>query len=470
MATAKRNLRTTAAAGKAWGGRFRENTNRLVEAFTVSVAVDRRLYAHDIQGSIAHCRTLGKARVLSPRETNTIVRGLESVKTELDRGQFKFALHDEDIHMAIERRLTELIGPLGGKLHTGRSRNDQVALDIRLYLRDQLDRLTEQCTELQRVLLAQARTNLPIAMPGYTHLQRAQPVLFAHHLLAYVEMIERDKGRIRDARIRLNVMPLGSGALAGTNYPVDRRYTAKLLGFPAVTANSMDAVSDRDFMIETASALSIVMMHLSRLSEELILWASQEFQFVDLPDAFCTGSSMMPQKKNPDVPELVRGKTGRVYGHLMNLLVTLKALPLSYNRDLQEDKPALFDALDTVTASLNVMTELMRRLKVNRDVLTRSLQSGGLLATELADYLVERGVPFREAHGITGRIVRAALEQERELTDFSLEELLAFSDRIERGVFARLTVSAAIDRKRQIGGTARGRVEQRLKELERSLR
>ncbi|MDH4328709.1 MAG: argininosuccinate lyase [Nitrospira sp.] len=470
MATAKRNLRTTAAAGKAWGGRFRENTNRLVEAFTVSVAVDRRLYAHDIQGSIAHCRTLGKARVLSPRETNTIVRGLESVKTELDRGQFKFALHDEDIHMAIERRLTELIGPLGGKLHTGRSRNDQVALDIRLYLRNQLDRLTEQCTELQRVLLAQARTNLPIAMPGYTHLQRAQPVLFAHHLLAYVEMIERDKGRIRDARIRLNVMPLGSGALAGTNYPVDRRYTAKLLGFPAVTANSMDAVSDRDFMIETASALSIVMMHLSRLSEELILWASQEFQFVDLPDAFCTGSSMMPQKKNPDVPELVRGKTGRVYGHLMNLLVTLKALPLSYNRDLQEDKPALFDALDTVTASLNVMTELMRRLKVNQDVLTRSLQSGGLLATELADYLVERGVPFREAHGITGRIVRAALEQERELTDFSLEELLAFSDRIERGVFARLTVSAAIDRKRQIGGTARGRVEQRLKELERSLR
>jgi argininosuccinate lyase len=359
---------------------------------------------------------------------------------------------------------------LGGKLHTGRSRNDQVALDIRLYLRDQLDRLTEQCAELQRVLVTQAKANLPVAMPGYTHLQRAQPVLLAHHLLAYVEMIERDKGRIHDARIRLNVMPLGSGALAGTNYPVDRRYTAKLLGFPAVTANSMDAVSDRDFMIETASALSIVMMHLSRLSEELILWASQEFQFVDLPDAFCTGSSMMPQKKNPDVPELVRGKTGRVYGHLMNLLVTLKALPLSYNRDLQEDKPALFDALDTVAASLNVMTELMRRLKVNRDVLMQSLQSGGLLATELADYLVERSVPFREAHGITGRIVRAALEQGRELTNFSLEELRAFSDRIERGVFARLTVSSAINRKRQIGGTARGRVEQRLKELARLLR
>ncbi len=470
MATATRIRRTTAAAGKAWGGRFREDTDRLVEAFTVSVAVDRRLYAHDIQGSIAHCHTLRKARVLSPKETKTIVRGLESVKMELDRGRFKFAPHDEDIHMAIERRLTELIGPLGGKLHTGRSRNDQVALDIRLYLRDHLDRMVEQCAELQRVLVAQAKAHLPIAMPGYTHLQRAQPVLFAHHLLAYVEMIERDKGRIRDARTRLNVMPLGSGALAGTNYPVDRRYTATLLDFPAVTANSMDAVSDRDFMIETASALSIAMMHLSRLSEELILWASQEFRFVDLPDAFCTGSSMMPQKKNPDVPELVRGKTGRVYGHLMNLLVTLKALPLSYNRDLQEDKPALFDALDTVGASLNVMTELMRRLKVNREVLAQSLQSGGLLATELADYLVERGVPFREAHGITGRIVRKALEQGRELTDFSLDELRAISNRIERGVFARLTVSAAIERKRQIGGTARVQVAQRLKELERALR
>lgn len=470
MTSVKRNTRTTVAAGKAWGGRFRENTNRLVEAFTVSIATDRRLYAHDIQGSIAHCKTLEKARVLSPGETRTLVRGLDSVKTELDRGRFTFKSQDEDIHMAIERRLTELIGPLGGKIHTGRSRNDQVALDIRLYLRDQLDRLTEHSTELQRVLLAQAKDNLAIAMPGYTHLQRAQPVLFAHHLLAYVEMLTRDKGRLRDARTRLNVMPLGSGALAGTNYPVDRRYTAKLLGFPTVTTNSMDAVSDRDFMVETASALSLIMMHLSRLSEELILWASQEFQFVDLPDAFCTGSSMMPQKKNPDVPELVRGKTGRVYGHLIGLLTTLKALPLSYNRDLQEDKPALFDALDTVTASLNVMTELMRRLKVNRNVLDRAVQSGGLLATELADYLVERGVPFRDAHGITGRIVRAALDQDRELTDFSLEELRAFSDRIEKGVFARLTVSAAIEHKRQIGGTARRQVEQRINAWGRALR
>jgi len=391
------------------------------------------------------------------------------VKTELDRGRFRFTQQDEDIHMAIERRLTELIGPLGGKLHTGRSRNDQVALDIRLYLRDQLGQLLVHLEHFQRVLVGKARANRTVAMPGYTHLQRAQPVLLAHHLLAYVEMIERDKGRLRDASVRVNVMPLGSGALAGTNYPVDRRLIAELLGFPTLTQNSLDAVSDRDFMIEVASALAIMMMHLSRLSEELILWSSQEFRFVELPDAFCTGSSMMPQKKNPDVPELVRGKTGRVYGHLINLLTTLKALPLSYNRDLQEDKPALFDALDTVIASVDVLTELIRRLTINRDVLKQTVQSGGMLATEVADYLVTRGVPFRDAHAITGRLVRAALDQGRELTDFSLEELQAFSERIEKNLFLRLTVTAAIDRKSQVGGTARTRVEQRIKDLERML-
>lgn len=468
---ARTSGRSSAASesGKAWAGRFKQKTNRLVESFTVSVAVDRRLYPHDIQGSIAHCKTLGKARVLTASEARAIVKGLESVKTELDRGRFRFTPQDEDIHMAIERRLTELIGPLGGKLHTGRSRNDQVALDIRLYLRAELSRLVVDLEDFQRVLVAKGKVNRTVAMPGYTHLQRAQPVLFAHHLLAYVEMIERDKGRLRDASVRVNVMPLGSGALAGTNYPVDRQFTAGLLGFPSVTQNSLDAVSDRDFMIEVASALSITMMHLSRLSEELVLWSSQEFQFVELPDAFCTGSSMMPQKKNPDVPELVRGKTGRVYGHLLNLLTMLKALPLSYNRDLQEDKPALFDALDTVSASLTIMTELMRRLTVNRDMLKRAVQGGGMLATEVADYLVARGVPFREAHAITGRLVRAALDQGRELTGFTLAELRTFSERIEKGLFARLTVTAAIDRKSQIGGTARMRVEQRMKELDRIL-
>jgi argininosuccinate lyase len=469
MGRRSRRLPQRPTSEKAWAGRFRQQTNRLVEAFTVSVAVDRRLYSYDIQGSIAHCKALGKARVLTPSETRTIVQGLGSVKTELDRGRFRFTQQDEDIHMAIERRLTELIGPLGGKLHTGRSRNDQVALDIRLYLRDQLGQLLVHLEHFQRVLVGKARANRTVAMPGYTHLQRAQPVLLAHHLLAYVEMIERDKGRLRDASVRVNVMPLGSGALAGTNYPVDRRLIAELLGFPTLTQNSLDAVSDRDFMIEVASALAIMMMHLSRLSEELILWSSQEFRFVELPDAFCTGSSMMPQKKNPDVPELVRGKTGRVYGHLINLLTTLKALPLSYNRDLQEDKPALFDALDTVVASVDVLTELMRRLTVNRDVLRQAVQGGGMLATEVADYLVTRGVPFREAHAITGRLVRAALDQGRELTSFSLEELQTFSERIEKSLFLRLTVTAAIDRKSQVGGTARTRVEQRMKDLERML-
>lgn len=470
MAKRRHQAGAMTRVGKAWAGRFRERTHPLVESFTASLATDRRLYEHDIQGSIAHCKTLQKAGILSNQETRTIVRGLELVKHELDQGQFRFTPQDEDIHMAIERRLTELIGPLGGKLHTGRSRNDQVALDIRLYLRQQLDHLLQQCVEFQRTLVAKAKANLSVPMPGYTHLQRAQPVLFAHHLLAYVEMIERDKGRLRDARARLNVMPLGSGALAGTNYPVDRSYTATLLDFPAVTANSLDAVSDRDFAIEVASALSILMMHLSRLSEELVIWASQEFRFVDLPDAFCTGSSMMPQKKNPDVPELVRGKTGRVYGHLINLLVLLKALPLSYNRDLQEDKPALFDAVETAASCLHIMTELMSRLTVNRGAIEKAVCASGLLATELADYLVERGVPFREAHEITGRIVLAALEQGRELTDFSLEELRRFSGRIDNDVFARLTVDAAIDRKRQVGGTARRQVSRRLKELERLLR
>lgn len=469
MAQQKGRTGRRAVADKAWGGRFRAKTHRLVEAFSGSVGFDRRLYAQDIQGSVAHSKTLERAGVLTRGETRTIVRGLASVKAELDRRRFRFLSSDEDIHMAIERRLTELIGPLGGKLHTGRSRNDQVALDIRLYLREQLDQLVEQLREFQRVLLAKAKANQTVAMPGYTHLQRAQPVLVAHHLLAYVEMLERDKERLRDARARLNVMPLGSGALAGSNYPIDRRYTASLLGFPALTQNSLDAVSDRDFMIEVAAALAIIMMHLSRLSEELILWSSQEFHFVDLPDAFCTGSSMMPQKKNPDVPELVRGKAGRVYGQLMNLLTVLKALPLSYNRDLQEDKPALFDALDTVQASVQILTELVRRVKLNREALRRAVSGGGMLATEVADYLVTRGMPFREAHAITGRVIRAALNQGRDLADFSLEELRTFSDQFEKGVLSRLGVMAAIDRKAQIGSTARMRVDRRIKELERML-
>jgi argininosuccinate lyase len=345
-----------------------------------------------------------------------------------------------------------------------------VALDLRLFLRDVLSTLMGQLQEFRRVLVGQARAHLDVVMPGYTHLQRAQPVLLAHHFLAYVEMFDRDRGRLHDCRQRLDVMPLGSGALAGSNYPVDRRYTAALLEFPAVTQNSLDAVSDRDAVVETLSALSLIMMHLSRLSEELILWASQEFRYVDLPDTFCTGSSMMPQKKNPDVPELVRGKTGRVYGHLMGTLTLLKGLPLSYNRDLQEDKEALFDAVDTTGQSLALCTELMRRLVVNKTVLAEAAEGGGMLATELADYLVTKGVPFREAHSITGQIVRFSLEQQRPLQQLTLKDLRGFSAHFGEDVLSCLTVRGAIDRKGQIGGTARRRVEARIKELEKALK
>ncbi|MCW5797809.1 MAG: Argininosuccinate lyase [Nitrospira sp.] len=456
--------------GKAWGGRFAEQTDRLVEQFTSSIAYDRRLYPYDIQGSIAHCKTLERAGVLTGRESAQLVRGLQFVKVELDGGRFPFSPQDEDIHMAIERRLTELIGPVGGKLHTGRSRNDQVALDLRLFLRNVLSTFMKQVQEFRRVLVAQARAHMDVVMPGYTHLQRAQPVLLAHHFLAYVEMLDRDRTRLHDCRQRLNVMPLGSGALAGSNYPVDRRYTAALLEFPSVTQNSLDAVSDRDAVVEVLSTLSLIMMHLSRLSEELILWASQEFRYVDLPDTFCTGSSMMPQKKNPDVPELVRGKTGRVYGHLMGTLTLLKGLPLSYNRDLQEDKEALFDAVDTTGQSLVLCTELVRRLAVNRDVLAEAAEGGGMLATELADYLVTTGVPFREAHSITGQIVRFSLEQRRPIQRLTLKELQGFSSHFKADVLSCLTVRGAIDRKAQVGGTARRRVEARIKELEKALK
>lgn len=443
--------------------------DRLAERFTASIAFDRRLYPFDIDGSIAHCRTLAKAKVLMGSEAETLIRGLEKVRAELDEGSFHFRPEDEDIHMAIERRLTELVGQVGGKLHTGRSRNDQVVLDLRLYLREALASLSREVRHLQQSFLKLARRHLDLAMPGYTHLQRAQPVLFAHHLLAYVEMLDRDKDRLRDSMERVNIMPLGSGALAGTNYPVDRHYTAKLLGFLRVSENSLDAVSDRDFVVEVLSALAILMMHLSRLSEELILWSSQEFRFVELPDSLCTGSSMMPQKKNPDVPELVRGKTGRVYGALLGLLTTLKGLPLSYNRDLQEDKEPLFDALDTASMSVRMCAEMIKGLTVNCVAMTRAAGSGYLLATELADYLVGKGVPFREAHAVTGRIVRACLERNQDLRGLTLSDLRAFSDRFEKDALDVLTVEGALDRKAQVGGTARKRVQARLMALGRAL-
>ncbi len=388
---------------------------------------------------------------------------------EIQQGRFEFRDEDEDIHMSIERRLTQLIGPLGGKLHTGRSRNDQVALDLRLFTRDALQSLTTGLTRLQKALTVKARKHLNVLLPGYTHLQRAQPVLLAHHFLAYVDMFERDTGRFNDAFKRFNLLPLGVGALAGTNYPVDRTYTAKLLGFPAVTTNSLDTVSDRDFVVEVLNACSIVMMHLSRLSEELILWSSQEFRFVEMSDAFCTGSSMMPQKKNPDVAELVRGKTGRVYGHLMSLLTTLKGLPLSYNRDLQEDKEPLFDALDTVSDCVTLYTELIHRLSIRQDVMAQAVKSGLLYATELADYLVRKGIPFREAHAIIGNLVSHCEEQHLDLADISLQELRAHSSHFSKDALRVLSPEGATQRKSQIGGTARKQVENRLRVLEKRL-
>lgn len=455
---------------KPWAGRFRRPTDAMVEAFTSSLAVDRRLYRQDIAGSIAHCRTLQRASVLTSREAEKLIAGLRRVEREISEGRFLFVPAYEDIHMAIEARVTALVGAVGGKLHTGRSRNDQVALDLRLYLRQEVTALLAGLRRFQASLVALARRERTVVMPGYTHLQRAQPVLLAHHLLAYVEMAERDKGRLRDALRRINVMPLGSGALAGTNYPLDRAYTARLLGFPAVSQNSLDAVSDRDFVVETLAALALVMAHASRFAEELVLWSSQEFGFVELSDAFCTGSSMMPQKKNPDVPELIRAKAGRVYGHLMALLTVLKGLPLSYNRDLQEDKAPLFDAVDTVRDSLGLLTLLVGGVTVRREAMARAAREGFLLATELADYLARKAVPFRRAHAIVGRIVRDRVDRDTDFTGMTLDDLRKFSPAFEQDALAVLSVEGAVARKASIGGTARARVEARLKTWQKQLR
>ncbi len=460
--TAPPAKQATSAPPKAWTGRLAEPTHELVERFTSSLPFDQHLFEYDILGSLAHCQSLEKAKVLTRAECRSLMRGLEQVREELRDNRFPFAVSDEDIHMAVERRVTELAGPVGGKLHTGRSRNDQVTLDLRLYLRDHLQTLQMRLQGLQLAFLGQARQHLDVIIPGYTHLQRAQPVSLAHHFLAYVEMLERDHARARDACTRVNVMPLGSGALAGNNYPIDRAFTAKLLEFPALTQNSLDGVSDRDYVAEILSVLAIIMMHLSRLSEELVLWASYEFSFVDLPDGFCTGSSMMPQKKNPDVPELIRGKTGRVYGHLLSIMTTLKGLPLSYNRDLQEDKEPLFDAMETVIDCLTVYAELIRRLRIRQDVLSGTVGSGFLLATEMADYLVKKGVPFREAHRLVGQVVRYCLEHQMEWHDLSLAALKTVSPHFSKDALLVLTLEGAIDRKAQIGGTSRKQVTRQI--------
>lgn len=456
---------TRVRSKKAWSGRMAEATHPLVEAFTTSYPIDRRLYPYDIAGSIAHARMLARQRIIPAHDASRIVAGLGRVRRELERGAFRPRPQDEDVHMAIERRLIELIGPTGGKLHTARSRNDQIALDLRLFVRDAGGAIRRQIGALRRALGRQARRHAGAVMPGFTHLQPAQPVLFAHHLLAYVEMLERDDARLADCLRRADVLPLGSGALAGTTFPIDRAFVARQLGFAAVSENSLDAVSDRDFIAELLAALAILGMHLSRFTDEIVLWASQQFGFIELPDAFATGSSMMPQKKNPDVAELVRGRTGRLYGNLLNLLTMLKGLPLAYNRDLQEDKAPLFDSVDTVTASLEILSAMVPRLRVRADRLRAAASAGYTLATELADYLASKGIPFRDAHGVVGAIVQSAIAAGRPLEDLSLAELRAFSPAFGRDVRRWLNLDAAVQRRKAPGGTAPANVERRLQRL-----
>ncbi len=451
-----------------WGGRFKTATHPLVERFTSSLSFDQRLYRYDIAGSIAWAGALAQAKVITRQEMQKIVKGLKAVGESIDHRKARFLPQDEDIHMAVERLLTQRIGPVGGKLHTGRSRNDQVSLDLRLYLRDEARAVLLAIKNLQNALLAQARQHLDIVMPGYTHLQKAQPVLLSHHLMAYVEMLERDRRRLMDALQRIDVMPLGSGALAGTNFAIPREPIAKALGFSQVTQNSLDAVSDRDFVIEFLATSTLLMVHLSRLSEELVLWSTDEFGFVEIPDAFCTGSSLMPQKKNPDVLELIRAKTGRVLGHLTGLLTTVKALPLAYNRDLQEDKEPLFDTIDTIKPSLVVLSEVLKALKFKKEALFQSAADGFLFATDLADYFVEKGLPFRKAHEVVGRIVRYCQDRQRSLTALSVRELKRFSPLVQKDVFGYLTVSSSLNRKRQTGGTARKQVLRQIERFERN--
>ena len=455
---------------KPWGGRFSRPMDELLEAFSASVQYDSRLAGHDIAGSIAHARMLGRQGLVAPEDSEAMVRGLEEIRAEIAAGAFAWDPTLEDVHMNIERALAKRIGPAGDRLHTARSRNDQVALDTRMYVRDAVTRIGECLRGLRRVLVRRGLDHLDLVLPGYTHLQRAQPVLLAHHLAAYQEMFSRDNQRLTDLYKRVNVMPLGSAALAGTGLPIDMAFVAGELGFPKVTANSMDAVSDRDFIIEFLAAASMVMMHLSRLAEDVILWASAEFGYADLPDELATGSSIMPQKKNPDVMELVRGKTGRVYGNLMALLTTMKGLPMTYNRDLQEDKEPLFDTVDTLEQALPLVARLMERLRFNGDRMRLAAGDPFLTATDLAEYLVRRGVPFRTAHSQVGRTVGWLAEQGRALADLEPEELAKFCpDAVFEDVKRILTVDASVAARQTLGGTAPQQVAAALGEAEKEL-
>ncbi len=438
--------------------RLTQPTNAFVEEFTASVQFDKILAPYDIQGSIAHAKMLLRAEILTEQECSEIIHGLNAVITEIESGLFEWSIAQEDVHMNIEARLTQLIGTAGKKLHTGRSRNDQVATDIRLYLRDQIDLIGAEIKRLQGGLLDLAEREAATIMPGFTHLQVAQPVTFGHHLMAWFEMLGRDYERLADCQKRVNIMPLGAAALAGTSYPIDRHYTAELMGFDRPAANSLDAVSDRDFAIEFCAAGSLIMTHLSRFSEELVLWSSAQFSFIELPDAFCTGSSIMPQKKNPDVPELVRGKTGRVNGHLISLLTLMKGQPLAYNKDNQEDKEPLFDTVKTLQGSLRAFADMVPNIQARPENMLKAAQQGFATATDLADYLVRKGIPFRDAHEVVGNAVALGVKTERDLSELSLAELQNFSDKIGEDVFDALSLEGSVNSRDHIGGTAPRRV------------
>lgn len=442
------------ASEKPWGGRFSEPTDAFVERFTASVDFDQRLYHHDIAGSVAHATMLAEVGVLTSAECDQIISGLDKVRAEIESGQFEWSVSLEDVHMNIESRLTDLIGITGKKLHTGRSRNDQVATDIRLYLRDEIDVIADELKRLQTGLLDLAEREADTIMPGFTHLQTAQPVTFGHHLLAWYEMLVRDAERLQDCRKRVNVMPLGAAALAGTTYPIDRAMTARLLGFERASENSLDSVSDRDFAIEFCSFAALLMTHLSRFSEELVLWTSAQFDFIDLPDRFCTGSSIMPQKKNPDVPELVRGKTGRVNGHLISLLTLMKGQPLAYNKDNQEDKEPLFDTVDTVKGCLRAYADMVPAIEAKAESMREAAKKGFSTATDLADYLVKKGVAFRDAHEVVGKAVAFGVAECRDLSEMTLAELAKFSDVIGDDVFDVLTLEGSVQARDHLGGTA----------------
>ena len=445
---------TTVNTEKLSSARFAQATDAFVEVFTASVDFDRRMAQQDIEGSLAHAKMLCKIGILTEQELEDINRGLAQISREIENCEFNWSIKQEDVHMNIEARLTDLIGIAGKKLHTGRSRNDQVATDIRLYLLNEIDCILAQLSRLQNALLNLAELEADTIMPGFTHLQVAQPVTFGHHLMAWFEMLSRDKERLQDCAKRINVMPLGAAALAGTSYPIDRHMTAELLGFSRPSNNSLDSVSDRDFAIEFAAAGSLIMMHLSRFSEELVLWSSAQFDFIDMPDAFCTGSSIMPQKKNPDVPELVRGKSGRVTGHLVSLLMLMKSQPLAYNKDNQEDKEPLFDTVDTLINSLRAFADMMPNISSKKDNMYRAAKQGFATATDLADYLVRKGMAFRDAHEVVGQAVRLGVESNRDLADITLSELQQFSGQIGEDVFDILTLEGSVAARNHIGGTA----------------